>query len=136
MHLGSQYCKQYGTRSDCSHRSSLIWPGLIVFASRIKGYVHLNISSRHKTNVLVPTLRSCVDPGIFARGRSRSLIILTFFFVFFSPQLILQKSNGQFQRNLSFFNVPERVQHFLGGGGGGGGFQLFPGGWGPIAYSL
>ena len=46
---------------------------------------------------------------------------LTFFF---SPQLILQKSNGQFQRNLSFFKVPERVQHFPGGWGGG------------IAYSL
>ena len=57
---------------------------------------------------------------------------LTTFFVFFSPQLILQKSNGQFQRNLSFFKVPEGVQHFQGGptfsrGGGGGG---------PIAYSL
>ena len=25
--------------------------------------------------------------------------------VFFSPQLILQESNGQFQRNLSFFKV-------------------------------
>ena len=59
------------------------------------------------------------------------------FFVlfFFSPQLILQKSIGQFQRNLSFFKVPEGVQHFRGGGsnffqGGGGG------GGGPIAYSL
>ena len=40
-----------------------------------------------------------------------------FFFFFFSPQLILQKSNGQLQRNLSFFKVPEGVQHFLGGGG-------------------
>ena len=38
---------------------------------------------------------------------------------------ILQKSNGQFQRNLSFFKVPEGVQHFPGGGGG---VQLFPGG--------
>ena len=45
-------------------------------------------------------------------------------FFFFSPQLILQKSNGQFKRNLSFFKVPEGV-------------QLFPGGWGgPIADSL
>ena len=49
-----------------------------------------------------------------------------FFFFFFSPQLILQKSNGQFQRNLSFFKVPEEVRHFPGGGGptfsrGGGG---------------
>ena len=35
---------------------------------------------------------------------------------FFSPQLILQRSNGQFQRNLSFFKVPEGVQHFPGGG--------------------
>ena len=42
---------------------------------------------------------------------------------FFSPQLILKKSNGQFQRNLPFFKVPEGVQHFSGGG-----VQLFPGG--------
>ena len=34
---------------------------------------------------------------------------------FFSPQLILQKSNGQFKRNLSFFKVPEGVQLFPGG---------------------
>ena len=59
------------------------------------------------------------------------------FFVFFlSPQLILQTSNSQFQTNLSFFKVPEGIQHFPGGsnffqGGGGGG-----GGGGPIAYSL
>ena len=35
--------------------------------------------------------------------------------VFFSPQLILQNSNGQIQRSLSFFKVPEGVQHFPGG---------------------
>ena len=29
--------------------------------------------------------------------------------VFFSPQLILQKSNGQLQRNPSVFKVPEGV---------------------------
>ena len=53
------------------------------------------------------------------------------FFFFFSPKLILQKSNGQFQRNLSFLKVPEGVQHFPGG------VQLFPGGGGgPIAYFL
>ena len=52
--------------------------------------------------------------------------------VFFSPQLILQKSNGQFQRNLSFFMVPEWVQHFPGVGGGGSNFFQV----GPIAYSL
>ena len=40
---------------------------------------------------------------------------------FFSPQLILQKSNGQFQRNLSFFKAPDGVQFFPGD-------QLFPGG--------
>ena len=35
---------------------------------------------------------------------------LTFFFCFFlSPQLILQKSNGQFQSNISFFKVSEGV---------------------------
>ena len=50
---------------------------------------------------------------------------------FFSPQLILRKSNGQFQIYLSFFKVPEGVQLFPGG------VQLFPGGGGgPFAYSL
>ena len=54
-----------------------------------------------------------------------------FFFVFFfGPQLILQKSNGQFQRNLSLFKVPEWVQHFPWGSnffqGGGGSNCLFP----------
>ena len=76
----------------------------------------------------------CADPGIFVRGVQISLIkkaLTTFFFFFiFSPQLILQKSNGQFQRNLSFFKVPEGVQHFPGGGGS----NFFQGG--PIAYSL
>ena len=55
--------------------------------------------------------------------------------LFFFSQFILQKSNGQFQRNLSFFKVLEGVQHFTGGptfsrgGGGGGGWGyncLFP----------
>ena len=57
--------------------------------------------------------------------------LTTFFGDFFSPQLILQKSNGPFQRNLSFFKVPEGVQHFPGvvqllPGGGGGSNCLFP----------
>ena len=34
---------------------------------------------------------------------------------YFSPQLILQKSNGQFQRNLSFFKAPDGVHFFPGG---------------------
>ena len=46
----------------------------------------------------------------------------------FSPQLILQKSNGQFQRNLSFFKAPDGVGFFPGG-------PTFSRGC-PIAYSL
>ena len=45
---------------------------------------------------------------------------------FFSPQLILLKTNGYFRRKLSFSEVPEGIKDFPGGGGGG---QLFPG-WG------
>ena len=59
--------------------------------------------------------------GVQVRQTKKSL---TTFFLFFSPKLILQKSNGQFQRNLSFFKVPNGVQHFPGG------VQLFPGGGG------
>ena len=61
-----------------------------------------------------------------------------FFFFFFSPQLILQKSNGQFQRNLSFFKVPEGSNILQGGGGPNCLFPIethitcdFPGGSGP-----
>ena len=57
-------------------------------------------------------------------GQFDKKALTTFFFFFFSPQLILQKPNGQFQRNLSFFKVPEGVQYFPGGGG----VLLFPGG--------
>ena len=61
-------------------------------------------------------------------GQSDKKALTLFFCCFFRPQLILQKSNGQFQRNLSFFKAPEGVQHFPGGGGGptfsrGGGVQ-------------
>ena len=48
--------------------------------------------------------------------------------IFLSPQLILQTSNGQFQRNLSFFKAPDGVQFFPGG-------PTFSRGC-PIAYSL
>ena len=84
-------------------------------------------------------------------GQSDKKALTTFFFFFLSPQLILQKSNGQFQRNLSFSKVQEGVQHFPGGGGGSNFFQrgsncLFPiethitcdfpgGGWGPDPLS-
>ena len=71
-------------------------------------------------------------------GQSDKKALTTFFFVvlfvclfYFSPRLILQKLNGQFQRNLSFFKVQEEVQHFPGGGGGS---NFFHGG--PISYSL
>ena len=60
-------------------------------------------------------------------GQSDKKSNVFFFFFFFSPQLILQKSNGQFQRSLSFFKVPEGVQHFPGGS------NFFQGGL--IAYS-
>ena len=67
---------------------------------------------------------TCADPGIFVRGGGggggggpgqSDKKALTLFF--FSPQLILQKSNGLFQRKLSCFKVSEGVQHFPGGGG-------------------
>ena len=53
--------------------------------------------------------------GAGGPGKSDKKALATFFFFFFSPRLVLQKSNGQFLRNLSFFKVPEGVQHFPGG---------------------
>ena len=57
--------------------------------------------------------------------------------VFFSPQLILQKSNGQFQRNLSLSRFQRGSNFFQGGGGSNCLFPIetriacdFPGGGG------
>ena len=65
------------------------------------------------------------------------------FIFFFSPQLILQKSNGQFQRNLIIFQGSRGGPTFSRGEGGGGGgvvkllipyrnpYNFFPGESGP-----
>ena len=50
-----------------------------------------------------------------------------FLFLFFSPQLILQKSSGYFQRKLLFAKVPVGVEYFPGGS------NFLQGG--PIAFS-
>ena len=83
------------------------------------------MSQRYNSNVDFSETQTCADPGIFVRGgggpgQADKKALATFFFLFFfffsfSPQLILQKSNGQFLRNLTFFKVSEGVQHFPGG---------------------
>ena len=91
---------------------------------RVKIILKLGGSTRATT---VCMSMSCADPGIFVRwGPGQSDKKSSFFFFFFSPLLILQKSNGQFQRNLSFFKVPEGGSNIFQEGG----FQLFPGGGG------
>ena len=55
--------------------------------------------------------------SLFIENLALTTFFFFFFFFFFGPQLILKKSNGQFQRNLSFFKVPEGVHHFPRGGG-------------------
>ena len=82
------------------------------------------VNCMHKVEFLHAQIQEFSSGGGGGPGQSDKKKALTFFFVFFSPQLILQKSNGQFQRNQSLLKVPEGVQHFPGGGG----VQLFPGG--------
>ena len=65
-------------------------------------------------------------PGQSDKISSGNVFFFFFFFFFCSHELILQKSNGQFQRKLSFFKVPEGVQLFSVGGGGGGVQLLVP----------
>ena len=85
-----------------------------------------------------PYLQSCfvcADPGIFVRGggggpgQSDKKKLRNFFFLVLS--LLYRSQMVNFKENY----------HFQGSGGGptfseGGGVQLFPGGGGPIAYSL
>ena len=65
---------------------------------------------------------SCADPEIFvSEGGSRSIwhkkksYDVVFFYCFFSPQLILQKSSGYFQRKLSFLKFKWEWNIFQGG---------------------
>ena len=100
----------------------------------------INLHTTPKLTVVIPIscLLPCADPGIFVRGDPRQFdtkkaptaLFVFVFCLFLSPRLILLKSNGYFQRKISFFTVPEGVQIFPGG-------PTFPrGGGGPIAYSL
>ena len=65
-------------------------------------------------NVRIQEFSSGRGPGQSDKKKSSDVFLFLFFLC---PQLILQRSNGQLQRNLSFFKVPEGVQHFPGGGG-------------------
>ena len=95
---------------------------------------------------------ACADPGIFVRGGPGPSDVF-FCFCFVSPQLILQKSNGHFQRKLSFSkiqgggggNIFHGGSNFFQGGGGGSKFLFpienhrtcdFPGGSGPLSPPL
>ena len=76
--------------------------------------------------------QACANPGIFVRGVQVNLTkkkkLSRFLFVFFSPQLILQKSNGQFQRNYHFSRFQRGSNIFQGGSNffQGGSNCLFP----------
>ena len=93
----------------------------------------LRVSKDHSSDVLLKLakwdrrschLKPCTDPEIFVRVQvslTKKSPDVFFFFFFFSPQLILQKPNGQ---SIIF-------QGSRGGptfSRGGGGVQLFPGG--------
>ena len=110
--------------------SCLIWVQIVCKCNQ-----QTTLLSKELMTTIQANYSTCADPGIFVRGGGpgqpdKKSSDVFFFFFFFSPQLILQKSNGHFQRNLSFFKVPEVVQHFLGGG------PTFSRGGGPIAYSV
>ena len=99
--------------------ASMIVPILIMKDPKC-GRKYLVLASLHT----VIYIYTCADPGIFVRGggggagQSYKKALTTFFSFFFSPQLILQKSNGQFQRNLSFSRFQWGSNIFQGGGGG------------------
>ena len=77
----------------------------------------------------------CADPGFLVRGVGRGgggevpgqSDKRSPDNVFFSPQLILLKSNN-FEENYHFSRFQRGSNIFQGGGGEGGGVQLFPGG--------
>ena len=112
-----------------------------IFSGR-KAKINLHTTPKLTAVMPISCLLPCADPGIFVGGgggggggwvveyiRTKKLWqrCLFVFCFFLSPQLILQDSNGKFQRKISFCKVPEGVQICPGGG-----VQLFPaggGGW-------
>ena len=104
---------------------------LCYFFSQYIQQLYTNISSICK-HARIQAFSSGGPPG---QTDKKTLTFFCCFFsfrFFFCHQLVLQKSNGQFQSNRSFFKVPEGVQYFLGvgvklyQGGGGGSNCLFP----------
>ena len=65
-------------------------------------------------------------PGQSDKKSFDNVFFIFLFFLYFSPQLILQKSNGQFQRNRSFSRFQRGSNIFQGGPtfSRGGGVQL------------
>ena len=115
-----------------------------IFSGR-KAKINLHTTPKFTVVMATSCLLPCADLGIFVGGWGGGGVVVhvnrtkklwqrcLFVFCFFlSPLLILQKSNGYFQRKISFFKVPEGVQICPGGGG----VQFFPGGGGRIACSL
>ena len=60
--------------------------------------------------------------GVQVHLAYKKALTTLYLFICFSPQFILQKSSGYFQRKLLFAKVPVGVEHFPGGG-----VQLFTG---------
>ena len=76
--------------------------------------ITLGMSMIFTENALKRLNNSCADPGIFVRGGPEKSSDNVFFVFFFSLWLILQKSNRQFQRNLSFSRLQRGSNIFQG----------------------
>ena len=101
--------------------SGLIWVQIVCKCNQ-----QTTLLSKELMTTIQANYSTCADPGIFVRGgggavqvnlTKKALTTFFFFFFFFSPQLILQKSNGHFQRNLSFFKSSRGGPTFSRGGG-------------------
>ena len=102
--------------------------------SVLKFYMSVNCCNCYSTcimellHVVHARIQDFSSGGVQVRLTKKAL---TAFFFFLVLRLFYRSQMVNFKENLSFFKVPEGVQHFPEG------VQLFPGGGGgPIAYSL
>ena len=84
-------------------KKQIIWPSSIIVQMVPVGCITLILKSRESYRDYMALFDNCTNGSSWLHKTCTD------------PELILQKSNGQFQRNRIFFKVPEGVQQFPGG---------------------
>ena len=122
------------TSLHCTGEFSINWEICLLVVKYLRARCMLKSQLIWSDLVIPKVIKTCAAPGIFVRGgpgwTARKNCLDNVFWVFFSPQFILQSTEGvqwvYYGENYTFLRILRGFNIFQGGGG----VQLFPGGGG------